>query len=336
MFSDPDVQHAISLRQRIHRHPELHFEEHATAALVADELLALGYALRRGVAGTGVVAEMHGGRTRPRARTIALRADMDALPISEQNDLPYRSRNPGVMHACGHDGHTASLLLAARKIAELMPTLPGTVRLLFQPAEENAQGARRMIAEGAITGVDAIFGYHNRPGLRQGEIAVRPGPASGGGDRIRLTIHGPGGHPSRPHLAADPVYLATLLIQAWQGIVSRALSPLASGLVSVTSLNAGVFAAAGAVPTSCEIGVSVRYDGPATRATIITHLRALTAGICDAWGASHVFEMISSTPAVVNDPAMARFVHETMARAMPPASSRLLTELPTLGGEDFA
>ena len=338
MFTDEEVRSAVQLRRCIHQNPELQFEEHATAALVCDELRALGYAVRTQVAGTGVIGEMHGNREGKAAgtKTIALRADMDALPISEQSDLTYRSRKSGVMHACGHDGHTASLLLAARKIAQLMPALPGTVRLLFQPAEENTQGALRMIAEGAIDGVDAIFGYHNRPGFRESEVAVRPGPTCGGGDRVLFTIRGGGGHASRPHLSVDPIYLSTLVIQAWQGIVSRALSPLASGVVSVTSLHAGSPQSSGVIPSSCEIGVNVRYDCPETRSILVGHLQTLGAGICDAWGATHEFKTLSSTPAVINDPAMAHFVYETVSSAVPAVSTRLLTDLPTLGGEDFA
>lgn len=340
MFSDEEIQRAICIRQQIHQHPELQFEEHATAQLVVDELSALGYTIRIGVGGTGVIAEMQGGAVgtpgMSPSRTIALRADMDALPIVETSDLPYRSTRPGVMHACGHDGHTASLLLAAGRIAQLMPGLSGTVRLLFQPAEESAQGALRMIADGAIDGVDAIFGFHNRPGLAEGEIAVRPGATCGGGDHFRFILRGRSGHSSRPHLSSDLIYISTLIIQAWQAIVARALSPLASGVVSVTSITAGSAQARGVLPSECELGVNVRYDSPETRTVIVKHLERIADGICDAWGVQHSFELLSSTPAVVNDPALAHLVHNTLSATLSEGKTRWLSSLPTLGGEDFA
>jgi len=333
VFSDQDIARAVDIRRQLHRNPELQFEEHSTAGLVARELAELGFAVRTGVAGTGVLADMQG---RPGSKTVALRADMDALPIVECTGLEHASRTPGKMHACGHDGHTASLLLAARAIARIMPGLDGRVRLLFQPAEESGKGAKQMIADGALEGVDAIFGYHNRPGLRRGQIAVKAGSTCGGGDRVQVVIHGKAGHASRPHLAVDPIYVATLVIQAWHGLVSRSLSALSSGVISVTSMHAGSQANAGSIPERCEMLVNIRSDSPQTREVLLTQAQHLATGICEMHGARAEIRILSSVPAVVNDAAMAGLVADALREADGIGPVLQLSSLPTIGGEDFS
>ncbi len=330
--SDADLAHATSLRRRLHRHPELQFEEHDTAALVASELRELGYSVRTGVAGTGVVADL---QSRPDGRCLALRADMDALPITERTGLPHASAQTGKMHACGHDGHTASLLLAARLLARERDSLNGRVRLIFQPAEETGQGAAAMVAAGALEDVDAIFAYHNRPGLPQGQIALRPGPTCGGGDRIEVVVHGAGGHASRPHLGVDPIYVASLLIQAWHGMMSRHLSALSSGVLSITSLQAGSPANGGSIPSRCDMLVNLRYDSPETRERLTAQLTRLAEGLCAAHGARFELRTLSSIPAVVNDDAMTNLAIAAL-RDGAPGPAHVLSALPTLGGEDFS
>ena len=218
MFDKQDIAQAVELRRFFHAHPELKFEEHQTAARVADELRRLGYEVTEGVVGTGVIGMLDTGRP---GKTIALRADMDALPIVEQTGAEYSSTKPGLMHACGHDGHTATLLLAAMQITKLRDRLNGRIKLIFQPGEEGGLGAEKMVQAGVLDDVDAIFGYHNRPGFPEGKVFVKANAAMGGCDQFELTLHGRSGHAARPDQSVDPIYIGTLVVQALQGIVAR-------------------------------------------------------------------------------------------------------------------
>ena len=252
----------IRIRRRIHQHPELAFEEHQTARMVCATLRSLGLEPECGVAGTGVVALLKGAAP---GRTVLLRADMDALPIHEQVDLPYRSQVPNRMHACGHDGHVAGLLGAAMVLGDLRSRLKGQVKLVFQPAEESGGGAARMIEQGILDNpaVDAAFGCHLWGRLPEGQVQVRPGPMMAAPDLFRFRIQGVGGHGSAPHLAVDPILLGVQAISFMQAIVSRRIDPVEPAVLSICSLHAGD--SENVIPEFLEAGGTVRTFDDALR-----------------------------------------------------------------------
>src|SRR5882724_5023406 len=232
-------------RRDLHAHPELLYDVHRTAASVADKLKSFGCdEVVTGIGRTGVVGVIRGGKGGNKAgdggRVIGLRADMDALPIEEANDIPYKSTVPGKMHACGHDGHTAMLLGAARYLTETR-NFAGTVIVIFQPAEEGGNGAEKMIQDGLIERfkIDQVYGMHNRPGLPLGQFAIRSGPSMASTDRIDIEIEGKGGHAARPHFAIDSLLIGTQLVGQLQSIVSRNIDPLESAVVSICEFHAG-------------------------------------------------------------------------------------------------
>jgi len=226
----------ISTRRDIHQHPELAFDEHRTAELVANRLQSLGIEVQTGVGKTGVVGILKGNGS---GKTIALRADMDALPMQEINDIPYKSQNDGVMHACGHDGHTAMLLGAAEALSQKTDTLNGTVKFLFQPAEEGQGGARYMIEDGALDGVDEVYGIHLWNYQEYGTVGVKPGPILAAADLFEITVHGKGGHGAAPQGTKDAVVIASHLVQTLQTIVSRNTNPIESTVVTIGQINGG-------------------------------------------------------------------------------------------------
>jgi len=226
----------ISTRRDIHQHPELAFDEHRTAQLVADRLQSFGMDVQTGVGKTGVVGILKGNGS---GKTIALRADMDALPMQEINDIPYKSQNDGVMHACGHDGHTAMLLGAAEALSQKTDTLNGTVKFLFQPAEEGQGGARYMIEDGALDGVDEVYGIHLWNYQEYGTVGVKPGPILAAADLFEITVHGKGGHGAAPQGTKDAVVIASHLVQTLQTIVSRNTNPIESTVVTIGQINGG-------------------------------------------------------------------------------------------------
>ncbi len=243
-------------RRELHMHPELGFQEARTAALVADVLRSLGCRVQTGVGGTGVVGELGNG-----SPVIAVRADMDALPIHEENEVPYASQIPGVMHACGHDAHTAIALGVATLLAQ--ETFPGTVRFLFQPAEEVADeegrsGAVRMAQDGAMDGVDAVMALHIHAGAPVGEISLEPGPASAGVDSFSAVIRGQGAHGAYPHKGLDPIHLAAHAVLALHGIVSRRVNPFDPAVITVGSIHGGQ--AANVIPEEVELSGTIRYE----------------------------------------------------------------------------
>ncbi|KSW22064.1 MULTISPECIES: amidohydrolase [unclassified Pseudomonas] len=331
VFTGEAIAEATAIRQQLHSHPELKYEEHATADLVAAFLRRHGYEVRTGVAGTGVVALLDTGRPGP---TIGLRADMDALPILEDTELPYASRTPGKMHACGHDGHTASLLLAAGRLARHHDHLCGRIKLLFQPAEEGGLGAERMIEEGALEGVEAIFGYHNRPGYPLGRVFAKAGPSMGGSSLYEVTISGKGGHASRPDLAIDPIFVGAAVVQALQGVVGRRLSPLESGVVTVTQFHGGN--SQNVIPGQATLMINTRDGSPAAAAVIDETLRRVVAQVCQAHGASAELVRTMRIPALVNDAAETALVVETAIDALGADKAGYMHQLPTMGAEDFA
>ncbi len=286
----------IALRRDIHQHPELSFEEHRTSALVARHLRDWGYEVFTGIAGTGVVGRLKKGQG---GKTLGLRADMDALPIQETTGLPYASQNAGVMHACGHDGHTAILLAAARFLAE-DGEFDGTLHLIFQPAEEIGAGAKKMIAEGLFERFpcDAVYGLHNWPGVRAGHLGCVDGPAMASIDYAKVTITGQGGHGAEPHRAVDPVLATAHLITALQSVVSRNVDPLEMGVVTVGSIHGGV--AANVIPDSVELRLTARSFKPEVRAVIKERVPALAKAQAESLGAHAEVDFQNGFPPVIN------------------------------------
>jgi amidohydrolase len=302
----PWLDELVALRRDLHAHPELGFEEHRTAALVAERLAAYGVdEVHTGIAGTGVVGVVRGtGGRHPGGgsnRAIGLRADMDALPIREATGLAWASRNEGKMHACGHDGHTTMLLGAARWLAANRAAFDGTVYLIFQPAEEIA-GGRVMVAEGLFErfACEQVYGMHNRPGLPLGRIALRGGPCMAASDVFRIAIRGKGGHGAMPHLTRDPVLIAAHVVTALQAITSRRVDPLKTAVVSATRVHVGD--AFNVISEEAEIGGTCRTFLPEVRDLVEAELLRLVPRIAHAFGAEAEVEYGRRCPATVNSP----------------------------------
>ncbi len=296
-------------RRDIHAHPELGFEEQRTSDLVAQKLAEFGYEVHRGVGRTGVVGRLRAG-TSP--RSIGLRADMDALPIEEATNLPYRSRHQGRMHACGHDGHTAMLLGAARYLAETRK-FDGTVNLIFQPAEEGLGGGEAMVTDGLFERFpcDTIFGMHNRPGLAVGKFQIRTGPMMAGGGYFDITVTGRGAHGARPEVGVDPVIVASHITTALQTIVSRNVRPLDTAVLSVTQIHAGD--AYNVIPEQAFIRGTARAFAPETLRLIEDNMRRIASGVAGGFGAAAELDFRILFPPLVNDAAETEFIAETAA-----------------------
>jgi amidohydrolase len=299
-------------RHDLHAHPELLYDVERTAGFVAEKLAAFGCdEVVTGIGRTGVVGVIRGRGGRSN-RAIGLRADMDALPIQEAGDLAYRSTVPGKMHACGHDGHTAMLLGAARYLAETRD-FDGRAVLIFQPAEEGGGGGEAMVEDGLMErfGIAAVYGMHNVPGLAVGRFAIRPGPIMASTDRFTVTIEGRGGHAALPHAAVDSVVVASHVVLALQSIVARNVDPLNSAVVSVCTLEAGE--AFNVLPQSVTLRGTVRALSAGTRALVKDRIVALTEGVARAFGAAGSVEFGSSYPVTENDPDEAAFVADVAA-----------------------
>jgi len=271
----------IAVRRDIHRHPEMGYKEYRTSDLVAEQLEKFGYTVTRGLGGTGVVGQLKRGTG---GKTLGIRADMDALPIEEATGLPYASCNAGIMHACGHDGHTAMLLAAAKHIAQNLQ-FSGTLNLIFQPAEEDLGGARKMMDDVLFVQFpcDAVFAMHNMPGHPQGHLVLRDGPMMASSDYVTITIEGSGGHGAMPHRAADPVVAGSAIVLGLQSIVARNVDPQQTAVITVGGFNAGV--ANNVIPQTAVLQLSVRSLDPEVRAllekriTELAHAQALSYGV---------------------------------------------------------
>jgi amidohydrolase len=319
-------------RHRIHARPETAFEERETAALVSELLQSFGIAVDRGVARTGVVGTLE-GRV-PGDRAIALRADMDALHIAEQNDFPHASKVPGRMHACGHDGHTAMLLGAARHLAETR-NFAGRIHFIFQPAEENEGGARLMLEEGALERypVEAVYGMHNWPGLPLGQFAIRPGPMMAAFDIFEITIEGRGGHAAMPHLAVDPIVAAAQVISGLQTIASRNLHPLEGAVVSVTQIHGGD--TWNVIPETVVLRGTTRAFSPRVQDQLEPAIRRVAEGACRACGAVMQLRYERRYPPTLNAPAETEIAARAAADIVGEGSV-MRDFLPSMGAEDFA
>ena len=327
----PFLAELTAQRRDIHAHPELAFDEYRTADLVASELTRHGLEVHRGIARTGVVGVLKAG-TSP--RMIGLRADMDALPLAELNEFPHHSRHPGKMHACGHDGHTAMLLGAARHLAA-HPDFDGTVVFIFQPAEESEGGAAVMIEDGLFERfpVDAVYGLHNWPGLSVGEMAVMPGPVMAGTCTFEIGVRGHGCHAAMPHQGVDAIVAGAQLVQALQTVVSRNLHPCESAVVSVTQFHAGE--AWNVIPEEVVLRGTIRSFKAEVQEQVERAIERLCSGIAAANGAQIGVCFDHRYPPTVNSPAEARFCQEVAASVL--GEERVLTDaLPSMGAEDFA
>ncbi|MCJ2008893.1 M20 aminoacylase family protein [Methylobacterium sp. J-092] len=329
-------------RHNLHAHPELLYDVTRTAGFVADKLAAFGCdAVETGIGRTGVVGVIRGrgngaghGAGQAAARTLGLRADMDALPIQEVRDLAYRSTVPGKMHACGHDGHTAMLLGAAKYLAATR-NFDGTAVLIFQPAEEGGGGGEAMVEDGLMErfGIDAVYGMHNIPGLALGSFAIRPGPIMASTDRFTLTIEGRGGHAALPHNAIDSVVVASHVVIALQSIVSRTIDPLQSAVVSVCALEAGE--AFNVLPQTVTMRGTMRALSTAVRTTTKARIVAIVEQVSAGFGAVGSVDFGSSYPVTENHPAEAAFMADVAAGLVGEARVDRAVA-PMMAAEDFS
>ena len=324
-----------AIRRDLHAHPELGFEEHRTAQIVATELERLGIECHAHIGKTGVVGVVRGER-QDSGRAVGLRADMDALPMHEENDFAHASRFKGRMHGCGHDGHTTMLLGAARYLAATR-RFDGTVYLIFQPGEEGFAGGKAMVEEGLFERfpADEIYALHNWPGLPPGTIAVRPGPMMAAADRIEIHIEGRGGHGAHPHIAVDPVLVAGHIITAAQSIVSRNVSPVDTAVVSLCAMHAGNLAAMSVIPREARLVGTVRTFRPQTQDAIERRLSELVHSIAVAFGAKATLKYERVYPATVNSEREAEFAARVADGLI--GEQNVVRDLePSMGSEDFS
>jgi amidohydrolase len=318
----------VKWRRDIHMYPELGFQETRTADLVAGTLRPLGYQVRTGVGRTGVVAELGEGPP-----IVALRADMDALPLQETNDVPYASRIPGVMHACGHDTHVAIAMGVATLLAK--ETFPGAIRFLFQPSEEKVDdegisGAPRMVEDGAMEGVTAVLALHVDAGLPVGDIIVEAGVAAAGVDTLRATITGHGGHGASPHKTIDPIYLAAHVVLALHGIVSRRTNPFDPAVITVGSIHAGK--AENVIPESAELKATIRYMKPELQ-TLLHDEIVKALSVAQALGGDFQHEFELGYPPMVNDARVTNLIRDAATDLL--GAEHIAPPERTMGSEDF-
>jgi amidohydrolase len=322
-------------RHDFHQHPELLYEVYRTAGIVADRLREFGCdEVTTGIGRTGVVGLIH-GRNTASGRVIGLRADMDALPIEEASDVPYASKTPGLMHACGHDGHTAMLLGAAKYLAETR-NFDGTAVVIFQPAEEGGAGGKAMVDDGLMTrwGIQQVFGLHNMPGLPEGHFALTPGAILAASDRFEIVVHGKGGHGGLgPHRAVDSVLIGAEIVGALQSIVARNVDPMKTAVVSACMFHAG--SAVNIIPATAELGGTVRTFDPGVRDLVERRIAEIADGIARAYGGSARTQYTRMYPATVNHERETAVAAE-VARDVVGADRVNDRVTPLMAGEDFA
>jgi hippurate hydrolase len=315
-------------RHHLHANPELSNEEHATSQFVEQRLNELGIPFVTGIGGTGIVATLSRGE----GRSVGLRADMDALPIAEQNTLPYASTHPGVMHACGHDGHTVALLGAAALLAREDSWL-GTIQLIFQPAEENGTGAKAMIADGLFARfpMERIFAFHNWPGTAAGTVVVHHGPAMAAGGRWSVTLRGLAGHAAKPYLTRDPIVAAGHLIVALQTVVSRTIEPFEPVVLSIGAIHGGTVS--NQIPGSVNLVGTLRTYDPEVRRAVIATMERIINGVAATFGMQAEIEILSTGRPVVNTDAEEQLAVAAAERIGLPVRRDVR---PSTGGDDFA
>lgn len=321
----------IAIRNDLHSYPELSFQEVKTSQYILNLLKQTGIDELKVVAKTGIVALLRGGRP---GKTIALRADMDALPIHEENDVPYRSCNEGVMHACGHDIHMACLIGSAMILSKMKEAIRGNVKFLFQPAEEIFSGAKLMIDEGVMDQeprVDAIVGMHVWHSLKLGSIGVRPGAMMASADKFEIRLKGPGGHGANPHLTSDPIVSASYIISSLQTIVSRNVDPIQPAVLSICKINAGK--AFNIIPDELQMEGTIRALDALTRKKLIERLTDISQGVAKAFGLELVIDLTEGCPPLINDRNITQIIRNSALELL---GERNVVEIePTMGGEDF-
>ena len=325
-----DAAAIAKMRRDIHAHPELCFEEQRTSDLIAKALTDWGIPVHRGLGTTGVVGIVQNGTSK---RAVGLRADIDALPMTERNRFAHASQHPGKMHACGHDGHTAMLLAAAKHLSRHR-NFDGTVYLVFQPAEEGGGGAREMIKDGIFDKfpMEAIFGAHNWPGMAVGQFAVKPGPCFASSNEFKITIRGKGAHGAMPHNGIDPVPVACAMVQAFQTIITRNKRPIDAGVISVTMIHAGE--ATNVIPDTCELQGTVRTFTLEVLDLIEARMKAVAEHTCAAFGTACECEFVRNYPPTINHMAETAFFQRVAADVVGPANVHDFE--PTMGAEDFS
>lgn len=320
----------VEWRRDFHQHPEVGLKEFNTAQKVEKILQGLGLETKMLVNGTGVRGYLKGPKP---GKTIALRADMDALPLQEETDVPYKSQNPGIMHACGHDAHTSMLLAAATILTQWKNRLPGNVVFIFQPAEEIGDGARAMVEEGVLEGVDSILGIHVYSALAGGTLAYTPGPVLAAGDFFDVKILGKGGHGGLPQMAVDPIAIAANAITALQTIVSREVDPLESAVISICKMEAGK-GAYNVIPDSATFGGTIRSHKPELREFLPKRIEEFLEGITSAMRAKYEFNLMSKFPPTINDVEMTMFVANLAKDLL--GADKVTQMKPMMGSEDFS
>ena len=325
-----DAASIATVRRDIHAHPELCFEERRTSDVIAKALTDWGIPVHRGMGTTGVVGIVKNGTSK---RAIGLRADIDALPMTERNQFAHASTHAGKMHACGHDGHTAMLLAAAKHFSK-QRNFDGTVYLIFQPAEEGGGGAREMIKDGLFDKfpMEAIFGAHNWPGMAVGEFAVKPGPCFASSNEFKIVVRGKGSHAALPHNGIDPVPVACAIVQAFQTIITRNKRPIDAGVISVTMIHAGE--ATNVVPDTCELEGTVRTFTLEVLDMIEVRMKEVAEHTCAAFGAECEFEFVRNYPPTINHVAETEFFRRVAAEMV--GASQVHEFEPTMGAEDFS
>ncbi|MBC8045029.1 MAG: amidohydrolase [Rhizobacter sp.] len=325
----------VELRRDFHRHPELAFEEHRTAKIIADYLSALGLEVKTGVAQTGVVAHLTGDKATADSKTVALRADMDALPMPEETAHHFKSTVPNVMHACGHDAHTASLLGAAKVLSSLKAELRGTVKFMFQPSEEKLPGGAKPMLDAGVFRTrtpDAVFGQHCIPLLPVGQLGFYAGPMMASADELYITVRGTGGHASAPHRAADPIVAAVQIVTSLQTLISRNFPPDSPGVITIAAIHGG--SATNIIPNEVQMMGTFRTMDEASREMGHRRIEELVHFTAKAMGVSAELEIRKGYPVLVNDDSMTRFAAD--------ASREYIGEMNTvegpafMGAEDFA
>jgi amidohydrolase len=325
-----DAAAITTLRRDIHAHPELCFQEQRTSDLIAKALTDWGIPVHRGLGTTGVVGIIKNGTS---SRAVGLRADIDALPVTEGNTFAHASKHPGKMHACGHDGHTAMLLAAAKHLARHR-NFDGTVYLVFQPAEEGGGGAREMIKDGLFTlfPMEAMFGAHNWPGMAVGQFALKSGPCYASSNEFKIVLKGKGAHGAMPHLGVDPVPAAAALVQGFQTIISRNMKPIDTGVISVTMIHTGE--ATNVIPETCEMQGTVRTFTTELLDMIEQRMQTMSEATAAAYDCSCEFSFHRNYPPTINHPAETAFAEKVLAEVVGPEN--VLPFEPTMGAEDFS
>jgi amidohydrolase len=320
----------IELRRDFHQHPELALREYNTAKKVEKVLKEIGIETRMLLNGTGVVGRLKGEKP---GRTIALRADIDALPVQEDSDMPYRSQNPGVMHACGHDAHTAMLLGAAMILHEMKKGFNGDIVFIFQPAEETGEGAQKMVEEGVLEGVDGIVALHVSSYLNSGTVGYHCGPIMAAGDFFDVKITGKGGHGGLPHQAIDPIVIAANAISALQTIVSRETDPIDSAVISICKMEAGG-KAYNIIPDSATFGGTIRSLNPELREYLPKRIREILDGVVPAMRGRYTFDLMERFPVTINDDQMTKFVVRVAGEIL--RKDKVIDIKPLMGSEDVS